>query len=467
MIPRQNFCSHGLTLLASHHRIVTHPICLYSPRYPRNEFLFALSLVLAPRTDATAYSLVAAKLAALLAQLELRTGLLSRDLAASTAKRKSDAQTNGINSKSKVSNSINNSNSTNHGHIISSASSASPIFGLCEILLEDLNNYGECMIPLLASRQRSSTLNLKLFPTYAPTPARLASHHVPLATARLDRLADPTWDATARLVLPRLDGVSSVADIARVVQADDKLVGRAVAHLLYYGCATVLDAFSFAASYAPTPELAVLVLQREVQREGVRYIVHGGQDWDDAGGGDGDGAGAGAGPGAGPGPGGIFGPAFPGSSNASDITIDGLKLVELYASLRQGQSLRAWCMERADVVRAIDVRRLITFGVIKGFLYRVHKYAYSVSVLAAGEDGDDADDGDGDNFNSNSNKASAGEDGNQRREQQQQQQQRQPDLRNCLDGTRAFDEICTMFGIGERELMRRLRAFGDVQIIHK
>ena len=55
-------------------------------------------------------------------------------------------------------------------------------------------------------------------------------------------------------------------------------------------------------------------------------------------------------------------------------------LIQLYTSLRQGLTLKNWVLEHLDLLTGIDVRRLITFGIIKGFLYRVHKYAIATST---------------------------------------------------------------------------------------
>lgn len=62
--------------------------------------------------------------------------------------------------------------------------------------------------------------------------------------------------------------------------------------------------------------------------------------------------------------------------------VDGVGIVELYASLRQGQSVRQWYLQHSRQLANIDVRRFITFGIIKGFLYRVHKYAYATGEPA-------------------------------------------------------------------------------------
>lgn len=57
--------------------------------------------------------------------------------------------------------------------------------------------------------------------------------------------------------------------------------------------------------------------------------------------------------------------------------VDGVAIVELYANLKQGQSVKQWYAQHSDRLAYIDIRRFITFGIIKGFLYRVHKYAYA------------------------------------------------------------------------------------------
>jgi hypothetical protein len=52
----------------------------------------------------------------------------------------------------------------------------------------------------------------------------------------------------------------------------------------------------------------------------------------------------------------------------------------LYTSLRQGLPLRQWVLDNLALLRGIDVRRLVTFGIIKGFLYRIHKYAITTGT---------------------------------------------------------------------------------------
>ncbi|MCJ1394168.1 Nitrogen permease regulator 2 [Xylographa bjoerkii] len=368
VIPRQSFCSLPIALLHSRYRILGYPTCLASPSYSRNEFIFNFCLVLSRQTEATAYASVVAKLASLFKHLEETSQFLSKD---------------------------------------NSPPNTGKIYALCEILLEDLNNYCECMIPI----DGSNTLNIKLFPNYPPPPPIFA-HHVPLSTVRLESLTDSNWDLTMLLILPYINGVKSVKQIALLADADYKLVRKAIAHLLYYGCVILLDIFSFGASYAPTAEIGAFVGDPEVQEECRRYIL-----LPDTG----------------------LQPEAATGMAVGIEALDGTKLVEMYCSLRQGLSVKSWCLEHADEVRVIDIRRFITFGVIRGFLYRVHKYAIATGPASTLRPA----------------------------REKKGRKKGHAELERYLDGNHCFDEICTELMISERDLLGELKGMGDVQIIQK
>ena len=263
------------------------------------------------------------------------------------------------------------------------------------------------MIPI----DESNTLNIKLFPTYPP-PSPIFPHQVPLSTVRLESLVDSNWDLTMLLVLPYINGVNSVKQIALLADADYKLVRKAIAHLLYYGCVMLLDIFSFGASYAPTAEIGVFVGDPEVQAECRRYVLLPDTRL----------------------------PHEPGRVLVADTeALDEMTLIEMYCSLRQGLSVKSWCMEHVDVVRLVDIRRFITFGVIKGFLYRVHKYAIATGATS---------------ILSQARERKGSKHGNKR-------------LERFLDGNHCFDEICTELMISERDLLGKLKEIGDIQIIQK
>lgn len=296
IIPRQEFCSHPLAVVANSYRILGHPVCLRSPTYPRNEFIFNFCLVLDAAADFFPHRAVTLQLARLLRTLEEQSRFLSRDGA---------------------------------------APNSGKIYALCEILLEDLNNYGESMIPI----DPANTLNIKLFPARRPPPP-LLPHHVPVSTVSLPTLVDENWDLTMLRILPYIDGVRSVRQIALCADADYRLVRKAVSHLLYYGCVELLDIFRFSAIYAPTPTLADFIESDDAQGECARYIATPGQP---------------------------------------SLAATGAQLAELYCALQQGQTVRSFYMAHADALAGIDLRRFITFGVLKGILYRVQEYAITTS----------------------------------------------------------------------------------------
>lgn len=377
VIPRPEFCSRLIQFTHNGHRVLCYPIHLSSPTYARNAFLFSFALVLSEETPFASYTSVALKLANVLRALEEQSRFLSRD---------------------------------------TSAPDTGKIYALCEVLMEDLNNYCETQIPI----DESNTLNVKLFPTYPPPPP-VMPHHVPLSTVRLQDLMDDNWDLTMLRILPYIDGVNSVKQISLRADADYKLTRKGIRHLLYYGCLLLLDVFQFGAIYAPTADIAGFVDDEEVQEECARYV------------------------------------ALPPEMGGNEITgrrsgeISGTRLVELYLALRQGLSVKSWYAEHETELTGIDIRRFITFGVIKGFLYRVHKYAFSLAAIKQVK-----------LMNKKKGVADKG-----KSKQKDKIGDGETKIEEFLDGTHCFDEICTELMISERELVSRLKDWGDVQIIHR
>jgi len=235
-----------------------------------------------------------------------------------------------------------------------------------------------------------------------------------------------------------------VRAIASLADADPHLTRTALRHLLYYGCLLLLDVFSFSAIYACTPEIGAFVADAAMQEECARYV----STKDTGLGGHRDGRGG-----------------------DEDMIVSGETLVALYTSLKQGQSVKTWCIEHGRVLQGVDVRRLVTFGVIKGFLYRVHKYAVATTPRFAASGGSRTSrrsssattasfaKADGDNRDD-------GHDNGEAREAREREKKKRA-LGRYLDGTHCFDEICTDLGISERELVGELKKWGEVQIIHR
>lgn len=106
IIPKQELCDRLVTVCTNRFRILGYPMCLEDRKYDRNEYIFNIAIVLDECIDHSSYKGVVRKLAKLFRALEEQCGFL-----------------------------------WNEG-------TRSGVYSLIEQVMEDLNNYCECMIPI-------------------------------------------------------------------------------------------------------------------------------------------------------------------------------------------------------------------------------------------------------------------------------------------------------------------------------
>ncbi|KIW08688.1 uncharacterized protein PV09_00637 [Verruconis gallopava] len=489
LIPRQEFCDRLVTICTNHYRIIGHPVCIQSPKYYRNEFIFNLAIVLDEDAEFSAYTSIVRKLARILRQLEEQSQFLSKeeedaivDMGGSIgslgkASAIGTMEESGELEKLPLLDELSAGEQEMTGSGLSEAyekEQEKKVYALCEMIMEDLNNYCECMIPI----DSSNTINLKLFPT-RPTPAPVYAWHVPLSTVELSTIAQSS-DLTLTRIIPYIDGVASVSQISQLADTDLGLTRKAIQHLLYYGCVLLLDIFQFGAVYAPTPEMSAFIEDDEAQEEAVRYVCMGTyrklkenemtgsggkEEW---------------------------------GWRSQEIGVDKAKLVHLYTTLKQGQTLKHWCLENAVLISGIDVRRFITFGIIKGFLYRVHKYVIAPSVVGGSLTSLSQHTNKRVDFaNHNGHLHDVENEVVDRRysvgmhrepdvrhsvggfysrrpsidgemgDVSQQKEDRLP-LARYLDGLHCLDEVCTELGMSEKRVLEKMKAaFGEVYVVHR
>jgi nitrogen permease regulator 2-like protein len=117
IIPRQAFCNRYVTVNSpdGKYAVLGHPVLIPDPKYARNEFIFNFGLLLDADVDQVPYERVVRRLAATFAEMEKQNEYLSQ------SEGRDDEQ---------------------------QPITRRPIESLLEIVKEDLNNYGECMIPV-------------------------------------------------------------------------------------------------------------------------------------------------------------------------------------------------------------------------------------------------------------------------------------------------------------------------------
>ncbi|KAH6711638.1 nitrogen permease regulator 2 [Leptodontidium sp. MPI-SDFR-AT-0119] len=268
------------------------------------------------------------------------------------------------------------------------------IAALIEIIKEDLNNYNECMIPV----DDANTINMKLFPNHRHPPP-VKSWHVPISTMKFSEIMDDTWDLTMKKVIKQIDGIKDVRRIAHDADVALGLTKIALQHLLYYDSILMLDLFLFGNIYAPTPEVNDFLADRDgMQDECANYVY-------------------------------INGPRLP-----------NFYLCRLFTSLATSRTVKEWLKLHNDqgfpVLNFVDVRRFIQFGIIKGLIYRVQKYAVSpayISSLVSGQTKVA-----GDNI-----------------------------MQKYLDGCHSFDQITTENNLAEAKIREQLRKFPDFDTIYR
>ncbi|GME23335.1 bap31 domain protein [Neofusicoccum parvum] len=567
VIPRQEFCDRLVTVCSNHYRVIGYPVCInnYNGKYDRNQFIFNFALVVEEDLlDWNSYASVVRKLGKLLRNLEEQGSFLSKeekDIPWDALGDPGRSFSVGLGIKrmeraASVAESVGEDQSVQSLGLdglsldeMAEVGTSSKVYALCEMILEDLNNYCECMIPI-EIQDDSNTINLKLFPTRLP-PAPVHAWHVPLLTIDLEmytapsamnphsfsnRCATLSSDLTLTRILPYIDGINSVSFISQLADTDLGLTRKAIQHLVYYDCVVLLDIFQFGAMYAPTPIIAHFFTDEAALAECARYVriprfldasisgesglpeelkrdshkpSHGhsrkasiGSTLASSTTGTGTTTASGS-----PTQTSSF-LSFPRPHRSSTIgthsstvhtfattnlilapnqpVVSADTLIQLYSSLRQGVTLRAWVVENTALLTHIDVRRLVTFGVIKGFLYRVHKYAITTSAGAlagttASYDGydhlhgarwrghngysspwrvdSDAEDGGGGAADGATAGGSGGGGTGFGRELP---------LARYLDGLHCFDEICTELGMSEREVLAKMKkGFGDVLVVNR
>jgi hypothetical protein len=135
IIPRKAFCNRYVTATdpSGRYAVLGHPVLLADARYVRNEFIFNFGVVVdAASADFAAYEQLVRRLAATFAEMERQSGYLSgQDGSWHGAEGHEEAGKNGFECGD-----------------LGGESGWRPIEGLLEIIKEDLNLYGECMIPV-------------------------------------------------------------------------------------------------------------------------------------------------------------------------------------------------------------------------------------------------------------------------------------------------------------------------------
>ncbi|RHY05092.1 hypothetical protein DYB25_003336 [Aphanomyces astaci] len=325
-------------------KIVGYPVCIEDDKYHRNALLFNIGTIsstypLSHDADAAPYKPILRKLGALMESMEKEMGFLSKEASKAT------------------------------------------LSTILPSILHDLTMYGESTTTI----DTANIINLKVFQKLPPPP-NVLDHQVPVAIRDLHDLLKHSgtlsssmlssfqteyeniveWDLALQKIVPHIDGVNYVKRIAIAAEVDIAIgmyamddtmdmtdddvvvVKSCLRQLLYYRCITMIDIFMHSNNYATTPKLHSFFNDPLLQQECIEYISH------------------------------ANGPPPP-----SFATV-----FSLYCALQPNTPVaHVWTsygmMMHQELLVHVDVRRLITFGLVHGFLRRIHRYPVIIDRLSS------------------------------------------------------------------------------------
>lgn len=357
IVPRAPLCGRLITYSTTSHqgqsyKVLSHPVLIVDQqKYPRNSFIFNLAFVFDGKADVRAYEPIVRKCARELKDLEQNSSFLSR-----SQFRMYELIEQLFEDLNSYYESFVALPEAPHSKYVTEASKAAELLRDKRIFVPRAWNEqatqkdpatlattafapGKREPPHGLGRTVRDAINVKLFPTYT-NPKEVKDWDVPVTLLDLSRRISDNWDLTMRKVLPFVNGINHVKRISQLADADIELTRQCIEHLLYYRCIILIDTFQFTNMYTVRPTIAVLAEDEIIMNECAAYVTKRGHTL----------------------------PTWP-------------KLLSLYSSLRPNVTLNEWIEENEIDAIGIDVRRFVTFGVIKGFLRRVHRYP----ILLLGE----------------------------------------------------------------------------------
>ncbi|TKR73964.1 hypothetical protein L596_021200 [Steinernema carpocapsae] len=299
VIPRREMFNKLIKVNFSDYKVMGHPACLKHRRYPRGDFIFNLCFVVTKESlFDSMYEPIVQKCSQYLVDLERECWFLSQPFTKKTIRK------------------------------------------LMTKIYHGINFAGSCEIPVT----KQTTLYLKLCPSFhGREPPKISKYMVPIFTRTPPPITTDhihKMDILSQKIVPHIDGVKCIKEIANVIEIEADLVERCVQNLHFYGCITLVPLFMYSNTYVTTERLHTFYKDDTCIKECLRFIKrkkkdkHGNE---------------------------LPGPGFP-------------QIFRLYASLKTGYTLKEW-VERIDPqILNFDVRKFIQFGLYHGFVRKLSVY---------------------------------------------------------------------------------------------
>ncbi|PAV80888.1 hypothetical protein WR25_06893 [Diploscapter pachys] len=215
---------------------------------------------------------------------------------------------------------------------------------MLKCIYEEINRKKECIY----QATDITKIYLKLCPSYRGIePPKVTPYVVPIFTREIeDNSFIQKMDVLSQKIIPKINGISCVKDIANETEIDTDLVSRCIRNLHFYECVGLVPIFLYSNTYVATEELHNFYHNKELKQECLEFVQRRNSKNQPTG----------------------ELPTF------SDI-------FRLYMSMRCGVSMHDWVTEQNPSQFNIDERRLVQFGMHYKFLRKLssHPVAYTAS----------------------------------------------------------------------------------------
>lgn len=207
-----------------------------------------------------------------------------------------------------------------------------------ERILKDLNENGMTLFT-----ENNTTIFLKII-NVPPDPPAVFDHLVPHITSPVFlQVPKEYWDLTTQQILPFINGQSHVAQIAAQADVNGTLTRSCIQNLVYYGVLGLLPLLKYSNIYC-TRDLQKLTKNHQLAHDCRHYVVCSKE------------------------------------KRPPSLSI----ILQIYASMTHGVTLKALCLRFNPRDHNIDERRLVTFGLQHNLIRIINKYPIFTGKVAIG-----------------------------------------------------------------------------------
>ncbi|GMT32893.1 hypothetical protein PFISCL1PPCAC_24190 [Pristionchus fissidentatus] len=304
ILPKEDLLNKMIKVIFKECKIIGHPIGLDCPTYPRGRHIFNMCFIVPKDSSADCmYEPLVQKLNEYLVEVEQECFFLTQ--------RTADVKT------------------------------------LMDKIFAEVNQKGECVIKVTDL----TTMHLRLCPAYRGVePPQVSLYMVPMLIRTIQRDEShriiEKMDVLSQKIIPEIDGVRCVREIAAKVAIDADLVMRCIRNLVFYECVQLVPLLLYANTYVATEKLHPFYHDRPLIQNCLNFV--GLRDHETG-------------------------------KKSTPIYAD---VFRLYLSLRCGMTLRKWVEAYDPRSYGVDERRFIQFGMFHKFLRKLSVYPIAKNRLS-------------------------------------------------------------------------------------